>query len=103
MDNLVMKHSAEHRLAGERSTGIVGVVASGNCEVLLERVLPEDRVEVEVSTAVTGFDEVWQMVVADFVERWSPGGLRLSINDGGAGPDVVMLRLMQGAALMGES
>jgi malonate decarboxylase delta subunit len=39
-------------------------------------------------------------VVADFVERCSPGGLRISINDGGARPDTVHLRLMQGSSLM---
>jgi malonate decarboxylase alpha subunit len=32
--------------------------------------------------------------------RSAPGGLRFSINDGGARPDVVTLRLMQGARLM---
>lgn len=103
MDTIKMKHQAEHRLAGHRSTGIVGVVASGNCEALFERVLPDTAVEVEVSTTVTGFDEVWALVVADFVDRTSPGGVRVSINDGGAAPDVVLLRLMQGAALMGEA
>ena len=101
MDKLTMRHEAKQRLGGKRATGIVGVVASGNCEALLERVLEDRQVEVEVNTPVTGFDDVWKLVVSDFVERWSPGGLRISINDGGAGPDVVMLRLMQGAALMG--
>ncbi len=57
-------------------------------------------VEVEVSTAVTGFEEVWTLVVGDFVDRASPGGMRISINDGGATPDVVTLRLLQGAAMM---
>ena len=45
-------------------------------------------------------DEVWEAVVADFVERASPGGLRISINDGGARPDTVALRLMQGVRMM---
>jgi len=36
-------------------------------------------------------------VVADFVERRSPGGLKFSINDGGARPDMVALRLAQAA------
>jgi malonate decarboxylase delta subunit len=40
------------------------------------------------------------VVVAEFVERSSPGGLRISINDGGARPDTVFLRLVQGSALM---
>ena len=47
-----------------------------------------------------GFDEVWHAVVADFIERYSPGGLRISINDGGARPDTVSLRLAQGVRLM---
>ena len=101
METLRITHRAERRLAGDRERGIVGVVASGNCEALFERVLADQDVEVEVSTAVTGFDEVWRLVVADFVERTSPGGVRISINDGGARPDVVTLRLLQGAALMG--
>jgi malonate decarboxylase delta subunit len=42
-------------------------------------------------------------VVADFVERRSPGGLKLSINDGGARPDMVSLRLAQAVrAVEGE-
>jgi malonate decarboxylase delta subunit len=49
---------------------------------------------------VRGFEETWSAVLADFVDRVSPGGLRISINDGGARPDTVQLRLMQGCALM---
>jgi malonate decarboxylase delta subunit len=45
---------------------------------------------------------VWEAVVADFVERRSPGGLRLSINDGGARPDTVALRLAQAVRLIEE-
>ena len=49
---------------------------------------------------MTGFGDVWKLVVADFVKRASPGGVRISINDGGATPDVVTLRLLQGAAIL---
>ena len=38
----------------------------------------------------------------DFVERYAPGGLKLSINDGGARPDTVMLRLAQAVSVMEE-
>jgi len=38
--------------------------------------------------------------VADFVARAQPGGVRISINDGGARPDTVSLRLLQGARLL---
>jgi len=74
--------------------------ANGNLEVLLERVLPEAVCEVGIATPLSGYDETWKAVVAEFVERSSPGGLRISINDGGARPDTVFLRLMQGSALM---
>ena len=100
MDTYTIKRKVERALKGERRNGIVGVVASGNCEALFERVLPEEEVEVAVATAVTGFEEVWTLVVDDFVARASPGGLRISINDGGATPDVVTLRLLQGVAMM---
>ncbi|WP_226583638.1 malonate decarboxylase acyl carrier protein [Acuticoccus sediminis] len=80
---------------GTTQSALVGVVASGNLEVLAERVLAASTCEVTVATPVTGFDAVWQEVVSDVVARTSPGGLRLSINDGGARPDTVTLRLMQ--------
>ena len=100
MQNLKIKHTAKSRLAGMKDQAIIGVVASGNLEVLLERVLPGELCEVEISTTAKGYDDIWQAVVADFVERHSPGGLRISINDGGARPDTVYLRLIQGTALM---
>ena len=100
METYTIKHKAKHALQGHRKDGIVGVVASGNCEALFERVLPAHQVEVEIATAVTGFRDVWELVAAAFVERASPGGARISINDGGATPDVVTLRLLQGAAMM---
>ncbi|PII15851.1 malonate decarboxylase acyl carrier protein [Stenotrophomonas indicatrix] len=95
MEQLNFRNSARARAAGSKRQAIVGVVASGNLEVLVERLLPDGECEVDVRTAVEGFSEVWQAVIADFVERRSPGGLRLSINDGGARPDTVSLRLAQ--------
>jgi malonate decarboxylase delta subunit len=41
-------------------------------------------------------------VIGDFVERYSPGGLKFSINDGGARPDTVSLRLAQAVRLIAE-
>ena len=42
----------------------------------------------------------WSAVIGDFVERYSPGGLKFSINDGGARPDIVSLRLAQAVRLI---
>ena len=100
MQTLKFRHTAKHRLSGNKDKAIIGVVASGNLEVLLERVLPQAACEVDIATPLSGYDETWEAVVAEFVERSSPGGLRISINDGGARPDTVFLRLMQGSALM---
>jgi malonate decarboxylase delta subunit len=38
MLTLKFSHAAKRRLAGKQATAIIGVVASGNLEVLLERV-----------------------------------------------------------------
>jgi malonate decarboxylase delta subunit len=102
METLSYHHKARQRAAGSKLTAIVGVVASGNLEVLVERVLPDTDCELDIKTAVEGFDAVWERIVADFVELRSPGGLKLSVNDGGARPDTVALRLAQAVRLIEE-
>ena len=79
MERLNYRHGASERARGDAASALVGVVASGNLEVLVERVLPEDACEFDIQTAATGFGSVWQAVVSDFVGRSSLGGLRLSI------------------------
>lgn len=100
MEDLAFRHQARKPSGGSRKMAIIGVVASGNLEVLAERVLPADECRLEIKTAAEGFGAVWDAVTADFVERYSPGGIRFSVNDGGARPDTVMLRLAQAARLM---
>ncbi|GBH28115.1 malonate decarboxylase acyl carrier protein [Burkholderia vietnamiensis] len=95
MEQLNYRFAARARAKGRLAAALVGVVASGNLEVLVERVLPDDQWEIDIRTAAVGFGAVWRAVVADFVERCAPGGLKLSINDGGARPDMVSLRLAQ--------
>ena len=102
MEDLTFRHKASKRAGGAKKMALIGVVASGNLEVLAERVLPDGECVLEIKTAAEGFGEVWDAVVADFVERYSPGGLKFSINDGGARPDTVSLRLAQAVRLMEE-
>jgi malonate decarboxylase delta subunit len=102
METLSYRHKVPQRAAGSKFMAIIGVVASGNLEVLVERVLPDTDCEVEIKTAAEGFGAVWERVIADFVELRSPGGLKLSVNDGGARPDTVALRLAQAVRLMEE-
>ena len=103
MEDISFRHPARERASGSKRRAIVGVVASGNLEVLVERVLPDAECAVDIKTAAVGFGEVWSAVIGDFVERYSPGGLKFSINDGGARPDTVSLRLAQAVRLISEA
>jgi Carboxyl transferase domain len=50
MQTLRFRHTAKRRLSGKKDKAIIGVVASGNLEVLLERVLLEAACEVDIAT-----------------------------------------------------
>jgi malonate decarboxylase delta subunit len=100
MERFRVQGTAARRAAGSRTEAITGINASGNLEVLVERVLPDTECSVEVATAVGGFRDLWEAVIAEFFDRSAPGGLRFSINDTGARPETVTLRLMQSLRLM---
>ncbi|MDP3842247.1 MAG: malonate decarboxylase acyl carrier protein [Oxalobacteraceae bacterium] len=74
---------------------LVGVVGSGNLEVLIEAAAQNGACTVDISTAARGFDAIWAAVIADFQQRWQLADIRISINDMGATPAVVSLRLDQ--------
>ena len=75
---------------------LVGVVGSGNLEVLVE---PAEGTacEVRVETSARGFASIWEAVLADFHHRHRLAGVRIHVNDMGATPAVVSLRLQQAA------
>lgn len=102
MENLKYALTASKSASGSKKLAIIGVVASGDLEVLVERVLDPGKCEVEIATVAQGFGDVWKEVIHDFVENRQAGGLRISINDGGARPDTVALRLAQGVRLIEE-
>jgi malonate decarboxylase delta subunit len=103
METLRYELTAPRVAGGVRPMALVGVVASGNLEVLVERGGPADRCTIEIATAAHGFGELWAAVMADFVERRAAGGLHIAINDGGARPDTVALRLAQAVRLIEKS
>lgn len=97
-----MEH-IELRIAGGRNRSslpwaIAGVVGSGNLEVLIEQAPGESGTFVVIDTAVNGFREVWEAVLQRFAARHGISGIHISINDGGATPAVVALRLDQALA-----
>lgn len=73
----------------------VGVVGSGDLEVLLEP-SSDPQAHVSVTTSVDGFGAVWKNVLDRFFTRFD-GAAVIEINDFGATPGVVMLRLEQAA------
>ena len=83
----------------------IGVVASGDLEILLEPPAtsdPSDSAHVRVRTSVNGFDKVWHDVLARFFTRTALAG-RWELNDFGATPGVVNLRLRQAAEAAHEA
>lgn len=78
-----------------RDAVLVGVLASGNLEILLEPAALEGAMTVRIITAAKGFGRVWQAVINDFAQRHPLRDVRVSINDAGATPAVVSLRLDQ--------
>ncbi|APW37552.1 malonate decarboxylase acyl carrier protein [Rhodoferax koreense] len=85
------------RPAGRFAPVLVGVVGSGNLEVLIEP-SPDAECRIDVSTSARGFDPIWRAVAEDFHTRHGLAGVAISINDMGATPAVVNLRLDQAVA-----
>src|SRR6218665_4059746 len=76
---------------------LVGVVGSGNLEALFEPRPLAGIIRFVVDTPIPGFDAPWRAVLADFAARQRTGDLLVTINDAGATPAVVALRLAPAA------
>lgn len=81
---------------------LVGVVGSGNLEVLLETAV-SNECAFRITTSAIGFEDTWRAVLEDFHLRHRLAGVNISINDMGATPAVVSLRLDQGAAALAQA
>ncbi len=95
MEQFVMIFTSTGRLTTSPTPRVCGVVSSGNLEVLVESGDAENSCRIDVSTPAEGFRDIWKAVLNDFVERQPVGGLHVTINDAGATPAVVSLRLDQ--------
>ena len=76
---------------------LAGVVGSGNLEVLVERASKRRpaRMECHVETSIPGYKASWLAAFADFAHHYPAGGIKVTINDQGAPPVLVTLRLRQ--------
>lgn len=72
----------------------VGVVGSGDMEILISSPSVPGKASVTVRTSVDGFDAVWRNVLARFFQR-SPLEGDFEINDFGGTPGMAALRLTQ--------
>ncbi len=90
MEQIVLTYPGK-RPAPQRAHS--GVVASGDLEVLLEPAA-DGGSRVSIRTSVGGFGELWKAVIDRFFTRYD-GAARIEINDSGATPGVVLLRLQQ--------
>ncbi|WP_116138606.1 malonate decarboxylase subunit delta [Trinickia diaoshuihuensis] len=94
MEHLTFDFPARRKAAARAHVGVVG---SGDLEVLLQ---PSDAMQarVVVHTSVDGYAHIWQSVLERFFTRYD-GAASIEINDFGATPGVVALRLAEAAEL----
>jgi len=77
-----------------RSRALVGVVGSGDLEVLLEPATA-GTTTVAVSTSVDGFGRIWEAVLTRIFTASELPAAKIEINDFGATPGVVRMRIDQ--------
>jgi malonate decarboxylase delta subunit len=90
METLTFDYPASRPVSGRAHVGVVG---SSDLEVLLGP-SPDDRAHVRVRTSADGFGEVWEAVLDRFFAR-NDLAATVEINDSGATPGTVALRLAQ--------
>ncbi|MBV8488669.1 MAG: malonate decarboxylase subunit delta [Planctomycetaceae bacterium] len=96
MEQLKFDYPAAKRRVTKKAH--VGIVGSGDMEVLMQ---PSDTgaAHVSVLTSVNGFSNSWKAVMDRFFARYD-GAVRVHINDAGATPGTVLLRLEQAAEVI---
>ncbi len=94
MDQLTFQFPAQPCKPSAKAS-LCGVVSSGNLEVLITQGGQPNGCEVSIHTSARGFAPIWQAVLADFAAQHALGGTAITINDMGATPAVVTLRLGQ--------
>jgi malonate decarboxylase delta subunit len=92
METLNFDYPASQPVSGQAHVGVVG---SGDLEVLLEP-SPDDQAHITVRTSADGFGETWEAVLERFFTR-NDLAAAVEINDSGATPGTVALRLAQAA------
>jgi len=90
MEHLTFEYPAQRAVNARAHVGVVG---SGDLEVLLSPA-PAMMATVDVRTSVDGYGHIWKSVFDRFFQRYD-GATHIEINDFGATPGVVALRLAE--------
>lgn len=98
MEHIEFEYPAAKRCIAKKAH--VGVVGSGDMEVLMEPALRECA-HVSITTSVDGFRSSWQAVFDRFFSKFD-GAVRIQINDAGATPGSVLLRLEQAVEVISQ-
>lgn len=96
MEKYNFKYNAKKSLPKRAHVGVVG---SGDLEVLMEPV-NNDEATVLVRTRFDGYEEVWKRILSRFFEENSVCA-NIEINDFGATPGMIKLRLLQALEVSG--
>ena len=91
MEQIEFDYPAAKRRITKRAH--VGVVGSGDMEVLMEPA-SNGGAHVSITTSVNGFQDSWKAVFDRFFSKFD-GAVKIQINDAGATPGSVLLRLEQ--------
>ena len=98
MEHLTFDYPAQRAVTTRAHVGVVG---SGDLEVLLSPAAPPPApaagalsAHVVVRTSVDGYSHIWKSVLDRFFTRYD-GAAQIEINDFGATPGVVALRLAE--------
>jgi len=89
--------AAKRRIARKAHVGVVG---SGDMEVLVEPAEGEGA-HVSITTSVDGFKDSWKAVFDRFFSKFD-GAVQIQINDAGATPGSVLLRLEQAVEVINQ-
>ena len=90
MEQFEFNYPAKRKIAKRAHVGVVG---SGDLEVLLEPI-DSATASVRIRTSVDGFKDTWKAVLDRFFGQFD-GAVYIEINDAGATPGAVSLRLQQ--------
>ena len=91
MEKIEFDYPAAKRRITKRAH--VGVVGSGDMEVIFEP-SAQDGAHVSITTSVNGYRDTWKAVFDRFFSRFD-GAVNIHINDAGATPGSVLLRMEQ--------